>query len=148
MIFGKMKIARAACPVIPRLQGCRAPRGAGDRGERFLLYAPMMEPCTTVPFFSSMVHVSLLSFCRKRTSFIVGFFSPPFALFHTPYYRGSHSAQRRQPRGRVCPFFRPARDDFHLSSPSRSLLVVVAGCVLTGERWRRLHTQATLLAGA
>jgi hypothetical protein len=33
-------------------------------------------PCTTVPFFSSMVHVSWLSFCKKRTSFIV-FYRPP-----------------------------------------------------------------------
>ena len=31
----------------------------------------MTVPCTTVPFLSSMVHVSWLSFCKKRTSFIL-----------------------------------------------------------------------------
>jgi len=36
----------------------------------------MTVPCTTVPFLSSMVHVSWLSFCKKRTSFIV-FYRPP-----------------------------------------------------------------------
>jgi len=36
---------------------------------------PVIVPFTTLPFLSSMVTLSLLSFIRKRTSFIVAMFS-------------------------------------------------------------------------
>ena len=50
--------------------------GAAADRTVYQAHAPMTVPCTTVPFLSSMVHVSWLSFCKKRTSFIV-FYRPP-----------------------------------------------------------------------
>ena len=57
--------ASASRATVPTSDGAAADRSV------YQAHAPMTVPCTTVPFLSSMVHVSWLSFCKKRTSFIV-----------------------------------------------------------------------------
>ena len=59
------------------IAGPRAVRGKSSLGDAITslagtrMHAPVMVPCTMVPFLSSIVTVSFASFMRKRTNFIL-----------------------------------------------------------------------------
>jgi hypothetical protein len=66
------------------IAGPRAVRGKSSLGAAYIslgdaitslagtrMHAPVMVPCTMVPFLSSIVTVSFASFMRKRTNFIL-----------------------------------------------------------------------------